>query len=204
MADVPATPTTEAKPGDAPAPAAKAEEPKSYSADYVKGLRDEAKANREKAEAAEAKLASEAKAKADAEKAKLEAEGKWKDLAEAKQKELDALRPTAERATSLEKRLAGLRDAEIEGLPEGLKARLSKMTDYDDAIAIARDFKAQNAGPRAAPALAGGQPAGTTVPPDLRNMNAEQVREYLRRNPKEAEAIRAKAFGSNSDLFQHS
>lgn len=196
-----ATPTTETKPGAEQTPAAKVDEPKTYDAAYVKQLRDEAKANREKAEAYEAKLATEATAKANAEKAKLEAEGKWKELADAKQKELDALRPNADRAVALEKRLANLRDAEIDGLPDGLKGRLAKMTDYDDAIAIARDFKAQNAGPRAAPAVAGGAPAGSTVPPNFKDMNAAQADTYFKNNPAALKDFMSKRFGSGRDPF---
>lgn len=184
------TPTTEAKPGDAPAPdAPKVDEPKSYSAEHVKALREEAKAHREKADALAAKFAETEKAKAEAERAKLEAEGKWKELADAKQKELDALRPQADRASSLEKRLASLRDAEIDGLPDGLKTRLAKMTDYDDAIAIARDFKAQNAGPRAAPAVNGGAPNGSQPTKPFNQMTPAEQRLALEGKPP-AEVLR--------------
>jgi hypothetical protein len=161
VADV--TPTIEAKPGDAPAPVATVDEPKSYSAEYVKQLRDEAKANREQAKAYEAKLATEATAKANAEKAKLEAEGKWQELAANERKRADDLAAKAAKADEHASELDALKAIELATLPEDMRALVADLPP-SKAIALARKLQAQNAGPRAAPAVAGGAPAGSTVP----------------------------------------
>lgn len=185
-----ATPTTETKPGAEQTPAATVEEPKSYSAEYVKQLRDEAKANREQAKAYEAKLATEATAKANAEKAKLEAEGKWQELAANERKRADDLAAKAAKADEHASELDAIKAQELATLPEDMRALVADLPP-SKAIALARKLQAQNAGPRAAPAVNGGSPAGSTVPqkPFKDLTSAEQRAALAGKTPAEIRAL---------------
>lgn len=181
MADAPTTPT-EPKPGAEPAPAAKVEEPKSYSPEHVKALRDEAKSHRERAEALEAKLAAEAKAKADAEKAKLESEGNWKALAEAERKRADEIAGKATERDALAKQLDDLKTVELAGLPEDMRALVADLPPAK-AIELARKLTKQNAGPGAAPAVNGGAPPSPKAPIDLSRMTQAEAEKIFRTDP---------------------
>lgn len=160
MADPITTP--EPKPAEQQTAAQAVEQAKALSAEESAKVLAALKASNAEAKQYREKLAEIEKAKADAEAGKLAAEGKWKELWEAERKRADEVASKAERAAAVEARLNAIRDAEIADLPETVKARLAKL-EADDAIALAREYRTATGTPKAAPAVAGGQPAGSTV-----------------------------------------
>lgn len=190
-----ATPTTETKPGADAAPAAsesKLPTPEEW-AKVQKALPERNAENqklRERAEAAEAKLAAEATAKAAAEKAKLESEGKWQELAANERKRADELAAKAAKADEHASELDAIKAQELATLPEDMRALVADLPP-SKAIALARKLQAQNAGPRAAPAVNGGSPAGSTVPqkPFKDLTSAEQRAALAGKTPAEIRAL---------------
>lgn len=94
-------PTVQEGQGQPPQAGAEGNEPSSspptqFTAEYVKGLRDEAAKWRTQLRDVEAKLQEHDKAKAQAEKAQLEEQGKFKELAEKAQREAEAVKAEVE------------------------------------------------------------------------------------------------------------
>lgn len=82
--------------------------------------------------------------KAEEDKARMEAatlaeQGKWKELAEKRAQELDALKPASERVTALEARISATNDARIKQIPEALRTVIpsdytpEKLSEWLDA-----------------------------------------------------------------------
>lgn len=197
MADVPTTPPTEVKPGADAAPAAT--ESKIPSAEeFAKVVAALKTANAEAKDSRE-KLAAEAAAKATAEKSKLEAEGKWQELAANERKRADDLAAKAAKADEHASELDAIKAQELATLPEDMRALVADLPP-SKAIALARKLQAQNAGPRAAPALNGGAPAGSSAPIDFSKMSETQAAAHFRNNPKDRKNLLAR-FNAVNDPF---
>lgn len=97
--------------------------------EHIKALRQSEAAARVKAkefEQNEQKRLDEARK---AEEERLAKQQEWQALAEKRAKELDALKPVAERAAQLEARITAANQARIEKVPEALRSVIP--TDYD-------------------------------------------------------------------------
>lgn len=188
VADAPTTPPTETTPGAASTPApteTKLPTPEEW-AKVQKALSDRNAENqklREKGDAEAARVAA-------AEKAKLESEGKWQELAANERKRADDLAAKAAKADEHASELDAIKAQELATLPEDMRALVADLPP-SKAIALARKLQAQNAGPRAAPAVNGGSPAGSTVPqkPFKDLTSAEQRAALAGKTPAEIRAL---------------
>lgn len=161
VADAPTTPPTETTPGAASTPAAS--ESKAPSAEEFAKVVAALKAANGEAKTYREKLDADAKAKAETEQKLLAEQGKWKELYESKDKALSEVSTKAAERDVLASELDAIKAIELATLPEDMRALVADLPT-SKAIALARKLQAQNAGPRAAPAVNGGSPAGSTVP----------------------------------------
>lgn len=103
-----------------------------HAREYAKRLRDEAAANRKRVEELE-------RLRAEAETAQLAEQGRWRELAEQRQAELDALKPRLEVADRVTAETKTRNDKRIEALPPALKALVpdgdpAKVAQWLDAL----------------------------------------------------------------------
>jgi hypothetical protein len=179
-----------------------------WAQDLIKGLRVEAGDHRLKAkQAADAKTAAEAAALAE--------RGQYKELYEKTQAELDALKPTQERAALLEAKIQATNEARIKRIPDQFKPAVP--LDYSpDRLSEWLDANEQLFTKTPAPNLNGGaggsggsgstqqpkvtaehstlaaiaQQAGYNIKPEQVAARAKEIeaqREQQRRNPKKEE-----------------
>lgn len=151
---------------------ASAAEPQTFPADYVKGLREEAKQYRLQVKEMQAKLAQFEQSQAKAEETKLAEQSRWQELAEKREKELQELKSAleTERKTALRSRIA----SEFK-LPPQLADRLSGDTEEElkaDAEALAQLIPA-NPQPQASRQT-------TQIPAGSASTNREQfIRDWI-------------------------
>lgn len=176
--------------------------PKVYGEDYVKTVRDEAKAHREKAEKFEADLKAAqlevAKAKGDVEAIrKLEAEQRQAEI-EAREKKIAELSPLAAKATAYEQTLKAEADARLAGMPEAQRSFAATLP-LEQRLEYARLHS--SAQPAAPGARTVGAPGATQPKTDISQIRTEaEAAAYFRANPKERKGFLAK-FAAPNDPF---
>ena len=194
----PTVPNTSAAPAtppvDAGAPAPTPTENRTYTAEEMREANGEAARWRKTLREEQAAKAELEKKLQDIENAKMAEEGRWKDLAEAAQKEaLNARQELMTRVTRAEIRsaaaAAGILDVEIADLikiPEGFTGEFADLVEQHKAAKPSLYKSAQVAAPIAAPAPAPSQSAAPTpIPvardstqPDVKDMSKKEYEAY--------------------------
>jgi DNA repair exonuclease SbcCD ATPase subunit len=128
------------------------EQPQTFDAEYVKGLRDEAAKYRTKLR--EVEEAQEAERKAE-----LEKQQKWQELAQEHEKKVQELEPIKARYEEMLERLRESNKRRIEQIPESMR---DLIPDYEDPAQLATwlDTAAAKLAKPSAPSLNGGAGRG--------------------------------------------
>lgn len=142
------------------------DEGKTFSADYVKELREEAKQNRLTAQKLQKQIDDLTKAQDSAKQKELAEQGKYKELADDAMNKLQQLEPYKEQAERYQGVISNLLETQRQGLPESIAALLDKLDPVDQLEWIANNKATVTATPandqqaQQPPALAQFNPRG--------------------------------------------